>query len=91
MGMYYKAKLIVGLPKDEIESDDEDMVDDLDRACGYYDCGEDSMIVGVEVESTADFQAKEITLDMAKVAAAEAKFRELTGQDGKLYLSPHGY
>jgi hypothetical protein len=91
MGMYYKAKLIVGLPKDEIESEDEDMVDDLDRACGYYDCGEDSMIVGVEVESTGDYQAKAITLDMAKVQAAEAEFRKLTGQDGKLYLSPHGY
>jgi hypothetical protein len=91
MGMYYKAKLIVGLPKDEIESDDEDMVDDLDRACSYYDCDEDSMIVGVEVESTGDYQAKEIRLDMAKVAAAETEFRRLTGQDGKLYLSPHGY
>lgn len=91
MGMYYKAKLIVGLPKEEIESEDEDMVDDLDRACGYYDCGEDSMIVGVEVESTGDYQAKEIRLDTEKVAAAEAKFRKLTGQDGKLYLSPHGY
>jgi hypothetical protein len=91
MGMYYKAKLIVGLPKDEIESDDEDMVDDLDRACGYYDCDEDSMIVGVEVESTGDFEAREISLDAAKVDAAKAKFRDLTGQDGKLYLSPHGY
>jgi hypothetical protein len=70
MGMYYKAKLIVGLPKDEIESDDEDMVDDLDRACGYYDCDEDSMIVGVEVESTGDFEAREISLDASKVDAA---------------------
>lgn len=91
MGIYYKAKLIVGLPKDEIESDDEEMVDDLDRACGYYDCDEDSMIVGVEVESTVDYQAKEISMDAAKIDAAKTEFRKLTGQDGKLYLSPHGY
>lgn len=91
MGMYYKAKLIVGLPKEEIESEDEDMVDDLDRACGYYDCDEGSMIIGVEVESTGDYQAKEISLDAAKIDAAKAEFRKLTGQDGKLYLSPHGY
>lgn len=91
MGTYYTAKLIVGLPQDEIESDDEDMVDDLDRACGHYDCDAESRIVGVEVESTSDYQAKEITLDQAKVDAAKAKFRELTGQEGRLYLSPHGY
>jgi hypothetical protein len=91
MGTYYKAKLIVGLPQDEIESDDEDMIDDLDRACGYYDCDSDSRIVGVEVESTSDYQAKEISLDQTKIDAAKAEFRKLTGQDGKLYLSPHGY
>jgi hypothetical protein len=91
MGMYYKAKLIVGLPHDEIEIDDEEILDDMDRACGYYDCDSDSRILGVTIASSEDYSATEITLDQTKVDAAKAKFRELTGQDGKLYLSPHGY
>jgi hypothetical protein len=91
MGMYYKAKLIVGLPQDEIETDDEDALDDMDRAHAYYDADSDSTIVGVEVEATSDYQAKEISIDLAKIDAAKAEFRKITGQEGKLYLSPHGY
>lgn len=91
MGMYYQAKLIVGLPEDEIEIDDEDILENMDRACGYYDGGPDATILGVEIEETGDYQAKEITIDPSKIEAAKVKFRELTGQDGKLYLSPHGY
>jgi hypothetical protein len=91
MGMYYKAKLIVGLPQDEIELDDEEILDDMDRACGYYDGGSDATILGVTVASSGDYSAEEVDLDLAKIDDAKAKFRELTGQDGKLYLSPHGY
>lgn len=88
MGIEYSAALIVGLHRDEIE--DEDLIESLDQAAPYYDGG-DEAIVGVYVERTGDYQAKEITLDQAKVDAAKAKFRELTGQDGKLYLTPRGY
>jgi hypothetical protein len=88
MGIEYSAALIVGLHRDEIE--DEDLIDELDQAAPYYDGG-DEAIVGVYVERTGDYQALEITLDQAKVDAAKAKFRELTGQDGKLYLTPRGY
>ncbi len=93
MGMYYKAKLIVGLPQDEIELDDEEVLDDMDRASGYYDCDSDATILGVDVASSGDYSAIEVDLELvpAKIEAAKAKFRELTGQEGKLYLSPHGY
>jgi hypothetical protein len=91
MGTYYKAKLIVGLPQDEIEIDDEEILDEMDRACSYYDCDSDATILGVTVASSEDYSATEISLDPAKIDAAKATFRELTGQDGKLYLSPHGY
>jgi hypothetical protein len=88
MGMSYSAALIVGLHRDQIE--DEDVIDELDMAAPYYDGG-DEAIVGLFVERTGDYQAKEITLDQAKVDAAKAKFRDLTGLDGKLYLTPRGH
>jgi hypothetical protein len=88
MGIEYSAALIVGLHRDQIDA--EDQVEQLDQAAPYYD-GSDEAIVGVIVERTGDYQAKEITLDQANVDAAMAKFRELTGQDGKLYLTPRGY
>jgi len=91
MGMYYKAKLIVGLPQDEIEIDDEEVLDDMDRACGYYDADSEATILGVTVASSGDYSASEVVLDLAKIDAAKSEFRQLTGQDGKLYLSPHGY
>ena len=91
MGMYYKAKLIVGLPQDEIEIDDEEILDEMDRACAYCDCDSDARILGVTVASSDDYSAIEVDLDLAKIDAAKTTFKEITGQDGKLYLSPHGY
>lgn len=92
MGMYYKAKLIVGLPHEELEGDvDEETMDELDRASPYYDCDQDDMILGVEVASTNDYQHKEFVYDQAKVDSAKLEFKELTGKEGRLFLSPHGY
>lgn len=90
MGMSYSAVLIVGLHRDDIETEDEEILESLDSAPPYYDGGDDA-ILGVNVEKSGDYQAKEITLDQAKVDAAKAKFRELTGQEGKLFLTPRGF
>jgi hypothetical protein len=89
MGIEYSAKLIVGLYQDEIKIDDEDVLEDMDRAVGYYDGGPDVTIRGVEVADSGDYSAAEITLDPAKIEAAKAKFLALTGQEGKLYLALH--
>ena len=88
MGMSYSAKLIVGLHRDEIEN--EDVIDELDSAPPYYDGG-DEAIIGVCVEETSSYSAKEVAITQAKIDAAHAEFREITGQEGKLYLTPCGY
>ena len=92
MGTYYQAVLIVGLPRETLEAAEvgEDVMDELDTAAPYYDGGDDA-VLGVIVEQTGDYQAKEIALDQARIDSAKAEFRELTGQDGKLYLTPRGY
>jgi hypothetical protein len=88
MSIQYSAKIMVGLPRDEIEN--EDVIDDLVQAAPYYDGG-DEAIVGICVVNSGCYQAKEFTLDQATIDAAKANFKEQTGQDGKLYLTPNGY
>lgn len=90
MGVEYSAKLIVGLYQEDIQIDDEETLENMDRAVGYYDGGPDVTIRGVEVADSGDYSATEITLDPAKIEAAKAKFLALTGQEGRLYLSVHG-
>lgn len=94
MGMYYKAKLVVGLPYGELVfdlEDEDDLLDELDRASPYYDCDQDDMIFGVEIAATSDYSHQEFTYDQAKVDSAKLEFKELTGKEGRLFLSPHGY
>jgi hypothetical protein len=91
MGIEYSAVLIVGLPRGDIE--DQEVIDDeLEAVAARYDGdGEDDAIAGIVIVDSGDYQAKEITFDQAKVDAAKEKFRKLTGQEGKLYLTPCGY
>ena len=88
MGIEYQAVLIVGLHRDDIENGE--IIDDLDEAAPYFD-GAEHAICGVFVERSGDYCATEITLDQAKVDAAKAKFLRLTGQEGKLWLTPRGW
>lgn len=90
MGIQYTAKLIVGLYQDEIKIDDEGVIEDMDRACSYYDAGPDATILGVEVADSGTYSASEVSIDPAAVERAKARFLALTGQEGKLYLALHG-
>jgi hypothetical protein len=90
MGIEYSAKLIVGLYQEDIQIDDEEVLENMDRAVGYYDGGPDVTIRGVEVADSGDYSAAELTLDLAKIEEAKARFLALTGQEGKLYLATHG-
>jgi hypothetical protein len=90
MGIEYKAAIIVGLPRDEIESEDEDVIESLDQCPPYYGGG-DQAIIGVVVVSSPDYAAKEFAWDQAAVDAAMATFHKKTGQVGKLYLTPVGH
>lgn len=90
MGIYYSAKIIIGLHRDELETTDDEIIENLDQCPPYYDGG-DQAVIGVVVASSEDFSATEFEWDQAKVDAAKIRFKDATGQDGKLYLSSCGW
>ena len=90
MGIEYSASIIVGLHRDALENSDDETIESLDMCPPYYD-GSDQAIVGVTVFASGDYSASEFTWDQAKVDAAFVKFKEITGQDGRLYLTPCGW
>lgn len=94
MGVEYGAKLIVGLPYEELEHLGEDFVDDLglDYASPYFDADHECWIVGVDVEAIM-YGAIEVdpTLVNGLTKKAAKEFTKKTGMVGKLYLSSHGW
>lgn len=96
MGVDYRAAVWVGLPRCEIEDWDtvEELLDaeELSVCPPYYDGGGATMaIVGLEYDSSCDYSATQFDWDDAVVAGLKAQFKELTGQDAKVWLSPYGY
>lgn len=95
MGIEYSAKLIVGLPYEEFsEFFGDDVAGDcyekgLTYASPYYDASVDHWVIGVEVAQTDDFEWGYVDVDKHK--KAHSSFTEITGLNGKLILSPHGY
>lgn len=96
MSIDYKAKLLVGLPYNELESliGEGDIWETigklgLDYASPYYDADHDEWVVGVKVASTSDYQWT--TVDVSEHKKAADEFTRITGLVGKLILSPHGY
>lgn len=93
MGMDIRAKMIYGLPYEEMEElveDLDDLLDDgeLDYASPYYDAPLEDWIVGIEVGNT---HLNSDSLSMA-VAEARACFERITKEDcGKIYVRPHVY
>lgn len=99
MGVDYRAQLIYGLPSEEVS----DLLDDSGGDCAYYDLGLDCVspyydsdtedwIIGVTISKSRDYTPTELSLEElpAKLEAAKKKFFDVTGKEGKLYLSPHG-
>lgn len=94
MGMYYSAAIFVGLPRKEIEHHEhfEEFEDgDLDQAPPYYD-GSEAALFGVSVCASDLYHATEIfgTLD-DRIESAKQEFKEKTGLDGKVYITPIGW
>lgn len=93
MGVEYKAKLLVGLPYDElkhfIDPDLEPEDYGLTYASPYFDSSRDEWVIGVTVASTEDFWYSEVDVNEHKKAFD--RFTKITGLVGKLYLSPHGH
>lgn len=100
MGIEYSARIVVGLPKDELDDYFEGVEDvyqsiedsGLYVVSPYYDADYDDCLFGVLVQSCYDYSYSEI--DESKwsesIAAAHKKFTEVTGKVGKLYLSTYG-
>lgn len=96
MGIEYNAVVVVGIQKQDIEDWDkfEELIDtgDLEVASPYYD-GSDSdfAAVGFVVYESDDYSSSELVWDQAVIDAKKAEFKKLTGQDAKVWLSPHGW
>lgn len=90
MGIEYKAAIMVGLPREAFMDLDqlEEWLDneDLEVCAPYYDA-----IVGLHYRTSADYAAIELVWDQGLIDRKLAEFKELTGMDGKVWLSPLGY
>jgi hypothetical protein len=88
VGVSYSAKIVVGLPFCDIpnaqELLDEDKISDFGY---YYDCNEEDRVVGIQVASSGSYSYAEIDLLNTSVASAAQGFYEITGLDGKSYLT----
>lgn len=96
MGISTKASIFVGLPREDFEDDEQlqEWLDngDLDCCSPYFDgCGDDSAICGIEVVKSEYSGAAEFVWDQPKCDKARSEFKELTGLDAKVWLSPYVY
>ena len=95
MSTNYQAVIAVGLPYHALEYDGRTAYEDrdIDMIPVYYDAGVGDSIIGVTVSRTNSYDYKEIELDALQLAIDEAKkeFYNLTGQQGKVYLSTEGF
>jgi hypothetical protein len=83
---------MVGLPRGEVTHQDLIEDEELDVCSPYYDGdGEDDAIAGFTYESSGDFCATEINIDLDVIEALKCKFKRITGQDARVYLSPRGW
>lgn len=92
MGIDSSAAIFVGLPQSEIENTDLVAEETLEVCPPHYDGdGEDYAIAGFQYLGTSPYDSKELVWDQAKIDTLKAEFKELTGQDAKVYLSPYIY
>lgn len=98
MGVDYSARILVGLPYDELEEYFESLEDEygwegeLSCVSPYYDASWGSSLFGVEVKWCNDYHYSEIdelTL-LPTIKSAHEMFEKITGKKGKLYLSTYG-
>ena len=92
MGIDYKAAVFVGLPRSDV--DDQELIEneELEVCPPYYDGNsDDGAIAGFAYSTTPTYSARELKWDHAEIDKLKAKFKKLTGQEAKVYLSPYGF
>lgn len=90
MGVEYSAKIVVGLPYDELEN--KELLDDevIRVFRPYYDADIDDCLVGLTYASTPDYGYEEFEYNPLKVVSLLEAFKAITGQDGEVFLTTIG-
>lgn len=91
MGVSYSAKIVVGLPFNQIPNAQE-LLDDcrLDSFSYYYDCDEEDRLIGYEIQSSGSYNYSEIPVVLDNLRLSK-RFHEETGLHAKVYLTLDGY
>lgn len=96
MGIDYRAAIFVGLPRtyvSEVENFEELLDNDELSVCPpcYDGNSEDYAIVGFEAYGSDTYCASEFEYDVSTINILKEKFKQLTGLDARVYISPYGY
>ena len=97
MGIDYQGAIMVGLKREDIENEAilEDIWDgesELEICAPYYDGGDsDDAIIGFCYAASDVYAPDVLDWDEDEINALKAKFKEITGQDAKVWLSPMGW
>ena len=95
MGIDIGCAIVVGLPADDLELEDDvdlyDFIEDngLEYTSPWYDSGVSQGVVGYFVADTGRYNDYDLTTLNDNIHKAMTKFVELTGQQPRLYLSNH--
>jgi hypothetical protein len=89
MGMSIFAAVWVGLPRQDIENQELLEDESLESCPPHYDGNSaDDAIAGFELLRSPSHLGCELSFDQSKVEELKVQFKELTGQDAKVWLSP---
>ena len=101
MGIDYRAAIVVGLPREQLESgskfkedDDEfqDWVEEhgMEFIAPYYD-GYDNALVGYVYKISPDYGRSLVQWIPDEVEELKQTFEDVTGKEAEVYLSVYGY
>ena len=85
----YQASVVVGLPYYQIKN--PDIIKDklkIFSSCIGSDSDKDSTIAGIECLSDKLSDDKPYVWNQAYVELSRQRFKEMTGQDGKVWINP---
>lgn len=90
MGISTDAVLIVGRVGSDLDEELLDLVDEgkLELASPWYDADREDSYVGVVVAISYGAEPIDLTKLMDEVDKAKTKFFNLTGLEGKLFVTP---
>lgn len=90
MGIDTSSAIFVGLPRDEIENQELIENEDVEQCSPYYD-GYEASLAGFFYLNSGDYSASEININLQHIEDLKAQFKEVTGQDAKVWLTPNIY